>query len=291
MAKFWDIGKPVYHTTKFVAVFIIVTSALLPVNIALLLNTVTLLFSRRLFHRFGTRIVNLWCCFCVFCLEKYLNFSFTCRAPDLSQIERAILIVNHQSFLDVPVIHCCAHEFGKGQHPRWLGKKSFKYTPLLGWSAHLSGTIMSLHRDWARDREGIQTNLQALVATARPFWLCFFPEGTRITPAKRETSQRYARTKNYPLLHKVLLPRPKGFTAAVQGLREHIDAVLDVSIYYSQRPPFISSIMRGKRIDIIVWSEIITPDTLPRDDAGLKQHLLDIYRSKDTQLLELEKKT
>ena len=291
MAKFWHLGKPVYHTTKLIAVLIIATSALVLVNITLLLNTVTLLFSRRLFYHFGTLILSLWCCFSIFCLEKYLNFSCAYHAPDLSQIERAVLIANHQSFLDIPVIFRCAHELGKGQHTRWLGKKSFKYTPLLGWSAQLSGTIVSLHRDWARDREGIQTNLQALVATPRPFWLCFFPEGTRITPAKREASQRYARTKNYPLLHKVLLPRPKGFTAAVQGLREHIDAVLDVSIYYSQRPPFISSIMRGKRIDIIVRSEIITPDTLPHNDAGLKQHLLDIYRSKDTQLLALEKKT
>ena len=284
-------GKIIFNLTKIVAVFFVMAFALLLVNITLLLNALTLLISRRLFYHCGSCIPNLWGCLLVFCLQKYLNFRFTCHAPDVSQVERAMVIANHQTMLDVPALYHFANKFGKGQHPRWLGKKSFKHMPLLGWGGWLSGTMMLLHRDWARDREGLQETFRALVATPRPFWLCFFPEGTRLTPAKLTASQQHARAKNYPVLHKVLLPRPKGFTAAVHGLREHIDALLDVSVYYSQRPPFIASLVRGKRIDVVVQVKIIAPAALPNDDADLKQYLLDVYRAKDEQLLALEKNT
>lgn len=281
----------IYNILKLIIVVVVMVSALMVTNIVLLLNVVTLLFSHRLFYRLGPRPPQLWCCFCLFCLKKLLRFKFTYRAPDLSKIERAVVIANHQTMLDVAMLYRFATEFGKGGHPRWLGKKSFKYTPLLGWGARLSGTIMFLHRDWARDRARLNANFEELTNSPRPFWLCFFPEGTRITSAKLEASQRHARANSYPILHKVLLPRPKGFTAAVHGLREHVDAVLDVSIYYSQRPPFISAVLRGKPIEVVVQGNIITPDSLPSDDADLKQLLLDIYHNKDAQLLALEQNT
>ena len=203
--------------------------------------------------------------------------------------KRAVVIANHQAMLDIPVIHRFAAEFGQGQNPRWLGKKSFKRVPLLGWGAELSGMMIWLHRDWARDQEGLQASLRELAAAPRPFWLCFFPEGTRMTPAKRAASQQHARAKHYPVLQQVLLPRPKGFTAAVHGLRAHVDAVLDVSIYYSQRPPFIASVVRGRRVAIVVRCNVIEPDALPHADADLKQYLLDLYRDKDAQMFDLEK--
>lgn len=282
-------GNRICNTIKLMVVFIIMISALVLVNISLLLNVLTLPFSRRLFHHFGTLIPKLWCCFCVSCLEKYLNFSFTCYTPELSKIERAVVIANHQTMLDIAVLYRFADEFRKGQHLRWLGKRSFRNMPLLGWGAWLSRTILFLHRDWARDRTRLNSNFRALIKAPRSFWLCFFPEGTRLTVAKLSASQQYARAKNYPILHKVLLPRPKGFTAAVQGLRAHIDAVLDVSIYYSQRPPFISAVMHGKKVNIIVQCDVIEPHTLPRDDADFKQHLLAIYQTKDQRLSQLEK--
>ncbi len=277
------------NTVKLLAVSTVMVAALLLVNIALLLNGLTLLFSRHLFQQLGASIPQVWCCFCLFCLKKYLNFSFTCDTPDLSRIARALVAGNHQSMLDIAVLYCLADKFGKGRHPRWLGKNALKYTPLLGWGALLSGTMIFLRRDWARDREGLQASLCTLVKAQHPFWLCIFPEGTRLTPAKREASQHYARSKNYPVLHKVLLPRPKGFTAAVQGLRADIDAVLDVSICYSQRPPFIASVVRGERIAIVVHARILPPTSLPRDAVGLKRHLFDIYRHKDKYLRAQEK--
>ena len=283
--------KFIYNIIKLIVVVIVLVSALILVNIALLLNSLNLLFSPHLFNRLALRPPQLWCCFCMFCFKKLLKFNFTFKAPDLSKLERAVVIANHQSMFDVPVIYSFATSFGKKQHPRWLGKKSFRHAPLLGWGARLSRTIMFLHRDWARDRERLNTNFQELTNSPQPFWLCFFPEGTRITPDKIEASQRYAREKNYPLLHQVLLPRPKGFTAAVHGLRAHVDAVLDISIYYSQRPPFVSAVVLGKPIEVVVLGKLIKPDTLPRDDAGLKQSLLDIYSDKDAQLIALARKT
>ena len=262
-------------------------AALVLVNISLLLNSVTLLFSRRLFYRIGPFLPQIWCCFCIFCFKKFLKFSFTCRAPDLSKIERAAVIANHQTMLDIAVLYCFAAEFGKWQHPRWLGKRSFKNMPLLGWGARLSGTIMFLHRDWARDRERLQDNFRELIDAPRPFWLCFFPEGTRITTTNLQASQQHAQQKNYPVLHKVLLPRPKGFTAAVQGLRADIDALLDVTIHYSQPPPFVAAIIRGKPVSITVQCNVITPDALPHSDVDLKQRLLEIYQDKDTTMIQL----
>ncbi len=289
MPKLFDAARRGYNAIKLIIVFSVMISALVLVNISLLLNIVTSLFSTRIFLHIGRLLPSLWCCFCVSCLEKYLGFKFICRAPQLDKIARAVVIANHQTMLDIAVLYRFAADFGKGQHPRWLGKRSFKNMPLLGWGANLSQTILFLHRDWARDRSRLHSNFLELVKAPSPFWLCFFPEGTRFTPAKLQASQQHARTKNYPILHKVLLPRPKGFTAAVQGLRTHIDALLDVSIYYSQRPPFISAVVQGKQINIIVQCRVIEPDSLPRDDTDLKQRLLKIYRDKDKSLAQLER--
>ena len=277
----------IYNTIKLIAVFIVLFAAIVLVNVGLLLNAVNLLFSQRLFFYIGAWLPQMWCCFCIFCFKKFLNFSFTCHAPDLAKIERAIVIANHQTMLDVAVISYFAVEFGKGQCPRWLGKRSFRNMPLLGWGARLSGTIMFLHRDWTRDRERLQDNFRELIDAPRPFWLCFFPEGTRITATNLQASQQHAQQKNYPVLHKVLLPRPKGFTAAVHGLRAHIDALLDVTVHYSQPAPFPAAIIRGKPINITVQCNVIMPDALPHNDADLKQHLLEIYQAKDSTMQQL----
>jgi len=52
-----------------------------------------------------------------------------------------------------------------------------------------------------------------------PFWLLMHIEGTRFTKKKLEDSQRFAKSRGYPVLHHVLFPRTKGFVATIAQLR------------------------------------------------------------------------
>ena len=151
----------VYNTLRLTLFFIVMITGLLLTNIALLLNLMILPFSRRLFHYLGPRIPQTWCCFCLFYLKKYLHFNFKYDTPSLNSIERAVVVTNHQSMFDIAVLYYFGFISGKGHNLRWLGKKSFKYTPLLGWGGWWSGTLMFLHRNWARDREQLTADLKS----------------------------------------------------------------------------------------------------------------------------------
>lgn len=253
------------------------------VNISLALSFIFYPFSRRLYHRLSSHFTTLWMIFCFAVLEKYFRFKFVLRTPDLSTINKAVLIGNHQTFFDVVALYRLAVPFGSGRNLKWFAKNSFKHLPMLGWGLYLSHHLF-LHRDWAQDQRQMQRTFSYLLAINCPFWVSFFPEGTRLTAAKLRSSQEYARQKHYPVLNKVLLPRPKGFITTVNTLREHVEAVIDTTLCYQPVLPTIPNILRGMDTTVIIHCEVIPLSTLPSSDQELKQWLLKRYEEKD-QLL------
>ena len=71
----------------------------------------------------------------------------------------------------------------------------------------------------AKDEARIVGAFEKYKAAAIPVWMIMFPEGTRFTPAKHEVSRAFATKAGLVPLRHLLIPRTKGFSTAVTGLR------------------------------------------------------------------------
>jgi hypothetical protein len=117
-----------------------------------------------------------------------------------------------------------------------------------------------------------------------PFWLISFCEGTRLTPARLEASREFARQRGLEPPSHCLVPRTKGFVASVEGLREVIDVVYDVTIGYVGGVPTLWQYLKGYVRVVHLHVRRFPADSLPTSAAELSSWLLDRFREKDRLL-------
>lgn len=79
-----------------------------------------------------------------------------------------------------------------------------------------------LSRQWARDAPQLEKSLQKLAASANPFWLLIFPEGTVLNESTLKRSQYYYAENRPELSHPqhLLAPRATG----LKFILDHFDA-------------------------------------------------------------------
>ncbi|MDZ7637682.1 MAG: lysophospholipid acyltransferase family protein [Bryobacterales bacterium] len=119
-----------------------------------------------------------------------------------------IVVANHQSHTDIPVI--CRLPF----HFKWVAKKELFSVPVAGWMFSLSGEIAVDRKD---SRAGAKALMQTVKYVENGFSVVFFPEGTRSKDGRLLRFQdgpfRIALKKGIPVLPVVvegtgkLLPR------------------------------------------------------------------------------------
>jgi 1-acyl-sn-glycerol-3-phosphate acyltransferase len=175
----------------------------------------------------------------------------------------------------------CAFAKGKSRigWSRWFVKDSIKYCPGMGWALIASGAIF-VKRDWSKDRHRITKVFDRIVRDRSPVWLMIFPEGTRATPKKLADSRLGARRG----CKHVLPPRSRGFVAAVQGLRNHVSAVYDVTIGYPEGTPSLFAFFSRRAAQIHIDVRRIPVGDLPNDASGLAEWLDGCFRRKDARL-------
>ncbi|MDE3270150.1 MAG: lysophospholipid acyltransferase family protein [Pseudomonadota bacterium] len=270
--------------------FVCMTLLLVVVNVLLLLNLLCVApFSAHRSRAWAAEIATGWLRVGKFYMEHVLKISYRSHVDAkvqerLQAVQKGILIANHQSMIDILVMNQLAAQFSRQQELTWLAKNTFKYVPLLGWGAYLTGSNVYLKRDWDRDKSKLRESFDQLLVSERPFWLLFCPEGTRLTAKRLAASQAFNRRQQRPPFKRILSPRAKGFIAAVTALRPVVSAVIDVTICYSHRPPLFAHILRGERITIDVHVKVLPIDSLPTDTEGLRDWLFDLFKAKD-QLL------
>lgn len=165
--------------------------------------------------------------------------------------ERTLVLVNHQSTADVPLL--MASFQGKRsvtEHLMWIMDRLFKYTNF--------GAVSITHGDFfiTQGKDVRNTQLKRLrdhmlnVYLRRGLkWIVLFPEGGFLRK-RIATSQRYARTNNYPILEHVTLPRigamktvmetlsPENLAKISKGRREEaLKWVVDVTVGYPEGKP------------------------------------------------------
>ncbi|KAK6779016.1 hypothetical protein RDI58_025734 [Solanum bulbocastanum] len=199
--------------------------------------------------------------------------------------EHALLIANHRSDIDWLVGWVLAQRSGCLGSALAVMKKSSKFLPVLGWSMWFSEYLF-LERSWAKDENTIKSGLQQLRDYPQPFWLALFVEGTRFTQAKLLAAQEYAASAGLPVPKNVLIPRTKGFVAAVSHMRSFVPAIYDVTfaIPKSSPAPTMLRIFKGQSSVVHVHIKRHEMKDLPENDEATAQWCRDIFLAKDKLL-------
>ncbi len=103
-------------------------------------------------------------------LKPVPGWSFEIKGADINKLERpAIVVANHQSFLDMPLLYLLPWSM------KWVAKKSLFKIPILGWIIFMTGHL-------GIDRES-RKSVKKLDKLVKPIKNgipgMIFPEGTR----------------------------------------------------------------------------------------------------------------
>jgi len=270
-------------TIRALGVLAIGFGTLLPINLLQLLSLVVLPFSRKAF-----RAVNRWCAdtwwgFCVTGAELIYGVRVIFTGEDVPMRENALLISNHQQMPDIPAIMKFSKTKERLGDLKFFVKKQLKWVPGMGWGMQFLDCLF-IDRDWASDSEQIRRTFDRLVNGRVPVYLVSFVEGTRLTLPKLEVAQAYARENGLTLPRHTLVPRSKGFSASVEGLRSHIAAVYDLTIAYEVGVPSLWQYLKGMVHRIHVHVRRFPIEELPQSADDLRQWLLARWDEKNDLL-------
>ncbi|KAM0686738.1 hypothetical protein COBT_002033 [Conglomerata obtusa] len=164
------------------------------------------------------------------------TFEIKLEIEELNKIknkENVILISNHIGAIDFMAINEISKRKGMLKHAKYMIKESIKYVPILGYIQFL-GFVM-LKRNYEKDVSEIKTWLNYFKNNNVPVWFVIYPEGTRFTQQKKIQSHDFCEKNNLIKLDNVLYPRSKGFSLAVNELREYVKHIVDVTVYYENK--------------------------------------------------------
>ena len=216
-------------------------------------------------------------------LDNIIGLRIRYVGDTLPSPESSIVIGNHQGFMDIMAMLCFGFKNHVVQYMKWMIKNEFKYIPAIGWGTLFVDSVF-LKRNWSQDRSTILRTFARYKQNPDPIWLVLLPEGTRMTPAKLQRSQKFAAKYGHPIPLRVLTPRTKGFCAAVTGLGARMDSVVSVTIDYGKRAPSIMEFMRGDCPEIAMMIKRTPISELPRDEKGLEEWLRKDFQERDLLL-------
>ncbi|GFP87007.1 1-acyl-sn-glycerol-3-phosphate acyltransferase 2 [Phtheirospermum japonicum] len=148
-----------------------------------------------------------------------------------------------------------------------------------------SGFIF-LERNWAKDEDTMKSGFGSLSDFPVPFWLALFVEGTRFTQEKLVAAQEFAASSGLPVPRNVLIPRTKGFVAAVTHLRSFVPVIynMTVAIPKNEPRPTLLRLLRGRSSTVHVHIERLLMEELPETSSGIAQWCKDVFVAKDAFL-------
>jgi 1-acyl-sn-glycerol-3-phosphate acyltransferase len=240
-------------------------------------------FSRPLF-----RGINRWCARSIWGLwvlmgelQNKIEVRFT--GDRVPQRENALVLPNHQSMADIMVVLCLNWRCGRLGDTKFFVKDVIKYFPGFGWGMKFLDCIF-VKRDWAQDKEGVRRLFEKYKAENIPIFLVSFLEGTRLTKAKLEAAQKFAKDRGMMVPERTLVPRTKGFVASLEGLGDHLNAVYDVTIAYPDFTPTLVNCFERKVKRIEVNVRRFEVRELPTSEEGRARWVFERYREKEALL-------
>jgi 1-acyl-sn-glycerol-3-phosphate acyltransferase len=236
-------------------------------------------FSRTAFRRANTFLASIWWGWCAIGAERGYRIKMVFSGDPLPLRENAMVFANHQQMVDPLALLSLARRQNRIGDLKWFAKKQIKYAPGIGWGLRFLDCLF-LQRNWESDRKMVERTFSKFIVEDIPLWLIAFSEGTRITPEKLAQSQAYATKQGLQVPRYTLVPRTKGFVAAVTALRSHFKAVYDVTIGYPEGIPKLGQYMKGYVHEIHFHVRRFPIDMLPPEE-GLSAWLVERFQEKD----------
>ena len=253
-------------------------------NLIQVLSILLVPISRSLVRKINRELANTWWCLSDIWAEKLWNIDIKHFGDKIPAKENAFVFCNHQEMTDITVLFRLGREKGRLGDFKFFVKDPLKYIPGVGWGMVFLDCIF-LKRNWNKDKQKIKSLFSKFTRDNIDIWLISFVEGTRSREHKLAASQKYAAANGLEPLQHVLTPRTKGFVASLHGLRDHLDAVYDVTIGYSKGVPTLWQWCKGyvKEVHVNITRHPI--EALPTSDEETAKWLQERFVVKD-QLLE-----
>jgi 1-acyl-sn-glycerol-3-phosphate acyltransferase len=257
--------------------------SLLATNFFQMLSLVVFPFSGHIFRKANRFFANAWWTFFIYVVEKKNRVKVTFWGERVPDRESVIIISNHQCMSDIPAVMALAVRKYRIGDLKFFVKDMIKYVPGVGWGM-LFLDCFFVKRNWLSDQESITKTFSNIKKFNVPIWLVSFLEGTRLTPTKLKASQTYAEKSQLWRPEHVLLPRTKGFVATVQGLRDHVHAIYDLTIGYPNGIPSLSQLLMGYVPSLHIHVRRTPVGDLPTDPAKLTQWVFDQFKRKNQMM-------
>lgn len=265
-----------------VPIYVFLGGTILLLNALQMLTLLIWPVSRPLFRKLNTTLAGTWWWLCVLVIRYVGCVRYVQTGDRPPMAENTIVIANHQNNSDVFALMPFALKQGQLPHLKWFAKMALKWVPGVGWGMQFLDCVF-LKRNWYSDVPKIQKTFAVLNDHPIPFWLVTFPEGTRSTPTKLASAREFAKRRGLRPPQHTLIPRTKGFTSAVAGLRR-IDAVYDVTIAYPGMQPGVGRLFSGQMREVHVHVQRFAKSDLPVEESALAQWLMQRFAEKDQRL-------
>ncbi|GAB6029855.1 1-acyl-sn-glycerol-3-phosphate acyltransferase epsilon [Chamberlinius hualienensis] len=213
----------------------------------------------------------------------------------LSKKDRTLYLANHQSYVDWALAEALAIRNGNLHKVRYVMKNSIQFVPLYG-PFLLEHKCIYVNRESFNQTKMIDT-LKDMMKQNLESWIVVYPEGTRYDPASTkiiETSNKRAEDQGLTRFQHVLTPRPKGITMILDEMRNHLDAVYDITMAYEgsidphtglkKSAPNMIEYMSSRKRRLHVHIRRFSLDSMPTSDTELKEWLNDVFIKKEKLL-------
>ncbi len=195
-----------------------------------------------------------------------------------------LLVANHQSWADIPVIFDAFHR--KTPFARFFMKRDLLYVPIIGQVCWAMDMPFMTRRAGGSDIE--TTRRACAVYREVPVTVVNFLEGTRFTPAKHaDTTSPYAR---------LLRPKSGGLSYTLEAMGEQFAGILDVTVDYQPTTrPLAWSWLCGEQSELTLHARLRpVPLHLLQpggrfDRNGLQDWLHALWLEKDARLVAGER--
>src|SRR3990167_3291626 len=136
-------------------------------------------FSQSAFRSFNCWVAGAWWGLCVRLLEGLNGTRLVVTGDDVPYDDNVIIVLNHQSMTDIPVVLALAYRKRRLGNLKWFVKDIAKYVPGIGWGM-LFLDCLFIKRNWTDDRNYILRVFDRIIRYSVPIWLVSFVEGTRL---------------------------------------------------------------------------------------------------------------
>ena len=183
-----------------------------------------------------------------------VKYNLTYKGEPLSQDQSYLILSNHQSMTDIPVLVRAV--LGKVPFMRFFAKASLKKVPVFGtaWTAIDCPFMKRYSKEFLAQNPHLKgKDLEETIASCRKLRhshvsITNYVEGTRFTLKKHEETQS-------PYKH-LLAPRAGGVALAIAALEGKLQKIVDLTVYYHQKQNTLWDYLCGRLKEVTVHVEV-----------------------------------